>query len=437
MVSVCFYFQVHQPYRIRRDFSYFSIGSHEPFEDDEQNAAIMRKVAKNCYLPTNQLMLDLIERHQGKFRISYAITGTALEQFEEYAPEVLESFQQLAKTGQVEFIAETYYHSLAFLFSEKDFIQQVQKHQTKIHSLFGVNPRSFRNTELIYNNNLAQITEELGFSTILTEGADRILDWRSPNFLYQPKGCQSLKLLLKNYRLSDDIAFRFSDQNWNHWPLHAETYAQWLHQIAGSGDLINLFMDYETFGEHQWDGSGIFHFLEYLPTAILRHPDFSFATPQELSSRHRPVASLDIPQLVSWADTERDTSAWLGNSLQDAAAERVFGLEQKVMATKDEALIHAWRKLQTSDHFYYMCTKYFQDGDVHKYFNPYDSPYEAFICYCNAINQLEWTIEQREVKRLDQVAKRVHESLYAGDGFPSLPLNARVPGRRQAGETSL
>lgn len=389
MVSVCFYFQVHQPFRLRKDFTFFSIGTNQPYEDDDKNAEICRKVAEKCYLPTNRLLSELIDRFEGRFKVSFSVSGTALDQFALYAPEVLQSFQQLAKTGCVEFLNETYYHSLAFLYSEKEFKAQVLKHRKAIHDLFGQKARVFRNTELITNNQLGHAAERMGFTGLIAEGADRILDWRSPNFVYSLEGCQKLKLLVKNYRLSDDIAFRFSDRNWSQWPLRSEVYSSWLHATAGNGDYIGLFMDYETFGEHQWSSTGIFDFLRHLPADVLKHPDFQFATPSEVVKTHPVRGHLDMPHFVSWADMERDLTAWLGNPLQDSSAHLVYQLEQNVIATGNENLIHAWRKLQTSDHFYYMCVKWFNDGDVHKYFSPYDSPYDAYIAYSNALHQIK------------------------------------------------
>jgi len=406
MNAVCFYFQVHQPFRLSKNFDFFSIGSSDHYEDDATNAQIARKVADRCYLPTNQLILELIEKHQGKFRVSYSISGTALDQFELYTPEVIESFKKLSATGCVEFLSETYYHSLASLFSEKEFKVQVQLHQQKIKSLFGQESKTFRNTELIYNNYIANMAQELGFKTILAEGADRILGWKSPNFVYHPPQNPNMSLLLKNYRLSDDIAFRFSDRQWKEWPLTAEKFSGWVHQVAGQGDVVNLFMDYETFGEHQWKETGIFEFLRHLPEKILSHPDFAFLTPSEVTQSFKPVAELDIPDLVSWADIERDVSAWLGNPLQDSAAKYIFGLEEKVLATQDEKLIHAWRKLQTSDHFYYMCIKWYNDGDVHKYFNPYESPYDAFIHYQNAVHQVRWYAEELANQQAQQLSQK-------------------------------
>ncbi len=396
MVSVCFYFQVHQPFRLRQDYSFFDIGNNHFYEDDKANGDICRKVAQKCYIPTNRTILELVRKLDGRFRVSYAITGTALEQFEKYSPEVLDSFRELGDTGCVEFINETYYHSLSFLFSRKEFKKQVQKHQQRIKALFGQTPKTFRNTELIYNNDLAKFIEEMGYTAILAEGADQVLGWRTANFVYQPVNCYKLNLLLKNYKLSDDIAFRFSNRGWTEWPLSAETYASWIHQVCGSGEVINLFMDYETFGEHQWEDTGIFNFLAALPEKVLAHPDVQFLTPGEVCRHYTPVAKIDVPVFTSWADIERDLTAWTGNPIQDSALAQAYAMEHDVMATKDEDLIAVWRKLLTSDHFYYMCTKWFSDGDVHKYFNPYKSPYDAYVIYMNVLNDLKETIKRRK-----------------------------------------
>jgi alpha-amylase len=296
---------------------------------------------------------------------------------------------ELSKTGCVEFIAETYYHSLSFLYSKEEFQRQVVKHAFKIRQYFGQTPKIFRNTELIFNNELASYIEELGYKGIICEGVDRLLGFRSPNYLYTPEGCTKIKALLKNYRLSDDIAFRFSDRNWKEWPLTTEKFAHWAHAVAGSGEVINLFMDYETFGEHQWESTGIFDFLNHLPEAIFRHPDFSFKTPSEVVDTYPARGEYNAPHYISWADTERDLSAWLSNSMQNEAMRKIFSLESKVRELDDDEITHTWSKLQTSDHFYYMCTKYWSDGDVHKYFSPYDSPYDAYIYYINVFNDFE------------------------------------------------
>ncbi len=385
MASVVFYFQVHQPFRLRR---YSIFDSSDSYFDDSNNEQILQKVANKCYLPANRLMLDLIRRHEGRFRISYSVTGTIIEQFRLWAPEVLETFCQLAETGCVEFIAETYYHSLSFLYSQAEFTRQTEIHCDLMEELFGQRPRVFRNTELTYNNEVAKVVEDMGFDAILTEGADHVLGYRSPAFIYTPPNCAKLKMLLKNYRLADDIAFRFGNRAWKEWPLTTEKFADWVDQINGNGYVCNLFMDYETFGEHQWEDTGIFKFMDSLPGAVMSGGKNDFLTVSEAVNKYESVGEVDIPHMISWADTERDLSAWLGNSMQSNALHDVYALGEEVLASNDIDLIHQWRKLQTSDHFYYMCTKYFADGDVHKYFNPYESPYDAYINYMNILDSI-------------------------------------------------
>jgi len=385
MASVCFYFEVHQPFRLRR---YSVFDSDTNYFDEYKNAEICRKVAQKSYLPTNRLMLDLIRRYGKAFSISYSITGVALEQFQRWAPEVVDSFRALVDTGQVELLAETYYHSLAFLYSRDEFREQVQAHTAKIGETFGLRPRVFRNTELIYNNDLAHFVQGLGYIGICAEGADHILGYRSPNYVYRPIGAERIGLLLKNYRLSDDIAFRFSDRHWAEWPLKAEKFAQWIDQVNGNGFVVNLFMDYETFGEHQWADSGIFDFMYHLPEHVLKCPDNNFMTLSRAVQTYTPAGELDVPHMVSWADMERDLSAWLGNAMQSNALHELYRLEEAVKASGDLQLLHDWRRLQTSDHFYYMCTKWFADGDVHKYFNPYESPYDSYINFMNCLDNV-------------------------------------------------
>jgi alpha-amylase len=386
MPSVCFYFQVHQPLRLRH---YTVFDRNDQYFDDYKNGSICRKVANKCYLPTNRLLLEMIRRFKGRFRIAYSITGLLLEQLERYGPEVISTFDALAETGCVEFLAETYYHSLSFLYSRNEFVEQINKHIDAINYFFRQRPRIFRNTELIYNNSLAALIESMGcFDAIITEGADHILGYRSPNFVYQPTGCNSLKLLLKNYQLSDDIAFRFSNRDWTQWPLTADKFAGWISNINGNGNVVNLFMDYETFGEHQWEDTGIFDFMRHLPDEILKHPDNNFKTPSEVVKSYGSSDTIDVPHIISWADTERDLSAWLGNAMQSSAIHELYRMERKIKNTNDEKIIGDWRKLQASDHFYYMCTKYFSDGDVHKYFNPYDSPYDSYINFMNVLDHL-------------------------------------------------
>ncbi len=385
MASVVFYFQVHQPFRLRR---YSAFDSSTAYFDDSSNEQILRKVANKCYLPANRLMLELIRRNEGQFGISFSLTGTAIEQFQRWTPEVMESFVALSETGCVEFITETYFHSLAFLYSREEFVTQTQMHCQVMEDLFGRRPKVFRNTELTYNNDVAQAVEEMGFDAILTEGADYILGYRSPNFIYKPPNCRRLKMLLKNYRLSDDMAFRVSNRDWPEWPLTTEKFSRWVDQINGNGYVCNLFMDYETFGEHQWADTGIFDFMRSLPDAVMAGGRNDFLTVSQAIERYPPAGEVDVPYMISWADTERDLSAWLGNSMQANALHDIYALRQWVLDSGDENLIHEWRKLQTSDHFYYMCTKYFADGDVHKYFNPYESPYDAYINYMNILDSI-------------------------------------------------
>ncbi len=403
MPSVCFYFQVHQPYRIK-NYRVFDIGKDSEYfndnsEKDLNNEKILKKVAQKSYLPANAVLLELLKKHP-EFKVSFSLSGVFLEQIEKSSPETLESFQKLVETGRVEILSETYYHSLSFLYSPKEFREQVSLHKRKIKKLFGVVPRVFRNTELIYNNALAKEIEDMGFSGIISEGADHVLGWRSPNFLYRPKNTSKLKLLLKNYRLSDDIAFRFSCKDWEGYPLTAPQFAEWVSAVNGNGNVVNLFMDYETFGEHQWEDTGIFEFLRHLPGEILKNPDNGFVTPSEAIEHYDEVAELDVPHFISWADVERDLSAWLSNDLQHNAIEKLYAMESDILKTRDKKLINDWRKLQTSDHFYYMCTKWFADGDVHKYFNPYESPYDAFISFMNVINDLHLRVASRNNKTL-------------------------------------
>jgi alpha-amylase len=387
MPSVCFYFQVHQPMRLRH---YTVFDTDDRYFDESKNAAICKKVANKCYLPANRTLLKLIQQHKGRFRIAYSLTGVLLEQLQRYCPEVMSTFHALAQTGCVEFLGETYYHSLSFLYSRQEFIEQVRKHSETIQDLFGQTPKVFRNTELIYNNDLALLIEAMGcFDAIMTEGADHILGYRSSNFVYRPRGCRRLKLLLKNYSMSDDIAFRFSNRQWAEWPLTAEKFATWVNAINGCGQVVNLFMDYETLGEHQWEDTGIFDFMRYLPDEILKHPDNNFKTPSEVVAAYEPLDVVDVPHVISWADTERDLSAWLGNPMQSNAIHELYRLEKKIKRANDPRILSDWRKLQVSDHFYYMCTKYFADGDVHKYFNPYDSPYDSYINFMNVLDHLQ------------------------------------------------
>ena len=406
MTSICFYFQVHQPFRVR-DYSFFDIGNSHFYEDDKKNEEILNKVADKCYLKANKKMMELIHRQDGKFKISYSISGTAIEQFEKYRPDVLQSFIDLSNTGCVEFLSETYSHSLSFIYSKPEFKRQVEKHSKIIKKYFNQTPKVFRNTELIYNNELASFIEGMGYKGIVCEGVDRLLNGRTPNFIYQPTGAPTIKLLLKNYLLSDDIAFRFSDTGWKEFPLTADKFKHWVHAIAGNGETINLFMDYETFGEHQWESTGIFNFLDLLPAEILKHPDFDFKTPSEVIASYPARDTYDAHDFISWADTERDLSAWSSNSMQQESLKRIYSIEKDVLVCGDPDLLNVWEKLQTSDHFYYMCTKFWNDGDVHKYFSPFDSPYDAYMYFMNIFSDLECTVkEQRKNLKKLKLADR-------------------------------
>lgn len=407
MPSICLYFQVHQPLRIKK-YKIFDVGlDHQYFNDDSEadlnNKKILTKVSGKSYLPANTLMLKLLNNYN-EFKISFSLSGVFLEQLEEFEPEVLNSFRKLVDTGKVEILSETYHHSLAFFYSRKEFEEQVDLHAKKVKKLFKVKPKVFRNTELAYTNDLARWAEEKGYRGILAEGWDSFLGWRSPNFLYKPVGTKKIKLLLKNYKLSDDMAFRFSEKTWSEWPLTAEKFADWVTSINGNGHVVNLFMDYETFGEHQWKEHGIFDFLESFPAEILKRNDNDFVTPSEAVARYPAMDVVDVPYVVTWADTERDLSAWIGNSIQRSAIETIYSLEKRIRNLGEDNITDDWRKLQTSDHFYYMCTKWFSDGDVHKYFNPYESPYDAFITYMNAVKDLEVRI--KKAKKINRRNKK-------------------------------
>jgi len=387
--SICLYFQVHQPTRLRL-YRFFDIGKDSHYYDDFANRTILRRVAQKCYLPMNQQMLELINKNKGKFKICYSISGSALEQFQRFCPEVIASFKALADTGKVEFLAETYYHSLASLANESEFRAQVEKHAAKIEELFGVKPTAFRNTELIYSNGIGEMVYDMGYKTMLTEGARHIMGWRSPNYVYTGETQPKLKLLLRNYTLSDDIAFRFSQNK-----VTAEQYVGWLKDNAKEGDIVNLFMDYETFGEHQGAESGIFDFMRELPAAVIKDGTFSFVTPSEATKKYKAVSDIAVDDPISWADEERDLTAWLGNELQNEAFKKVYAMTEKLSIVNDPELWEDFGHLQESDHFYYMCTKFFSDGEVHKYFNPYDTPYEAFINYMNVISDFQIRLDEK------------------------------------------
>ena len=393
MRSICLYFQVHQPYRLRT-YRFFNIGQDHHYYDDYQNRHIIRRVSEKSYLPANNLMLELIREFGTAFKVSYSISGTALEQLQTHVPEVIKSFRRLADTGQVEFIAETYAHSLASLGNKEEFIRQVDLHAARVEELFGKKQTTFRNTELIYSDGIGEMVAGMGFHTMLTEGAKHILGWKSPNYMYCNKINPKLKVLLRNFRLSDDLTFRFSNQDWSEWPLTTEKFVKWLNKIEKKEEVVNLFLDYETIGEHQWKETGIFDFFRHLPSTVFSKSDFSFSTPEELYRDLQPVAAISVPQPISWADEERDLTAWLGNELQDEAFAKLYSCESRIRNCSNPDLLRDWIYLQTSNHFYYMCTKWFSDGTIHKYFNPYPSPYEAFINYMNVLSDFMIRVDE-------------------------------------------
>lgn len=398
--AIVLYLHVHQPYRVR-NYTIFDAGvNHDYFGSPngtrENNEDVLRKVAEKSYLPTNATLLRILNTHPD-FKLSLSITGTILEQLETYMPEVLRSFQEVVATGRVEIVGETYHHSLAFFYSRAEFEAQVQMHQDIVQRLFGVTPTAFRNTELSYNNELAYWADKAGYKAIISEGWDPVLGWRSPNYVYRPVYTNNIRLLTKNYKLSDDIAFRFGNRAWEEFPLTTEKFMNW---TSSSWDqpLINLFMDYETFGEHQWADTGIFGFLEHLPNEWLKVPEHTFMTISEAADAFDPVDQIDCPNTITWADTERDLTAWLGNPMQQGSIQSLYNLQDAIIGTADLSLIEDWRKLQTSDHFYYMCTKWWSDGDVHAYFSPYESPYVAYMNFINAFHDLRSRLAEKGIE---------------------------------------
>lgn len=393
--AISLYLHVHQPYRVR-PYSVFAIGDqHDYFDvyDDSKlnNEKMFHKVTEKSYMPMTQLLQTLLDRHPD-FRLSLSITGDFIDQAQQYAPEVLDAFKRLVATGRVEIVGETYYHSLAFFYSRDEFEKQVRLHKDKIYDVFGVTPTAFRNTELAYNDELAKWADDAGYKVILAEGWDKVLDWRSPNYVYRPISTQNISLLLKNYHLSDDVAFRFGNRAWTEWPLTPEKYIDWVLSDMGEAPLVNLFMDFETFGEHQWDDTGIFTFFERFVGDWLSNENNQFHTVTSAAQSIEPAGELSMIDTVTWADSERDMSAWTGNMMQQEALKYLYALESDVIRSRDDDLIRDWRYLQSSDHFYYMATKWLTDGDVHMYFSPYNSPYDAFLYYMNTIRDVRWRI---------------------------------------------
>ena len=419
MSSVVFYFQVHQPYRLNR-YSYFDIGWNHDYFDESLDREVVQKVSEKCYIPTNRTLLRMIQRFNGAFKIAFSLTGISIEQMEKYAPHALDSFVELANTGCVEFLGETYYHSLASLYDRDEFMEQVESHKRLMQNLFHQTPTVFRNTELIYNNEIGRLLGDLGYKAIIAEGVDDVLGWRTPNHVFTVPG-RDTRLLLKNYSLSDDIAFRFSNTAWAQYPLTPDKFAACIHRLNGQADVLNLFMDYETFGEHQWAETGIFDFLEALPSAVMSG-GWDFCTPSEAVQRYQPVSDIDFYRLTSWADLERDVSAWRGNRIQSAALGRIYSYSRGLLNAGNKEALHIWRKLQTSDHFYYMCTKMFEDGDVHAYFSPFESPYDAFIYFMNILRDFEITYLDKRLMALPPTMVVREVSMGANPGTVENPF---------------
>jgi alpha-amylase len=438
MKSICLYFQVHQPFRLRT-FRFFDIGHQHDYYDEYSNRYMIRQLAEKCYLPTNEILLDLIKKHGNDFRITFSISGMALEQFKMYTPDVLESFKKLAKTGNVEFLTETYVHGLASLKSKREFVRQVKLHEKAIQELFGVKPKAFRNTELIYNDEIGNYAYELGYNTVLTEGPKHILGWKSPNLLYCSATNPKVKLLMKNFQLSDDIAFRFSVKEWSEWPLTTEKYTDWLNNLDSKAEVINLFLDYETFGQNQSKKSGIFDFLKALPQTIFNQSDFTFKTPSQLSAILQPASPLHIPFSISWADEERDITAWLGNEMQNEAVNKLYDLEPWTAKCTDPEILSDWNILQTSDHFYYMSTKWFSEGLVKTRINPFNSPYDAFINYMNILVDFEIRVkkacEKAEAHELIAATKAVVKARKATSSAKASVKTSEAPKKKAIPKT--
>ena len=411
MTKVCWYFQVHQPIRLR-NYRIFDIGHNQDYFNESLNRDIFRKVSYNCYLPMNQLLLKLLSKHK-ELKITFSISGVAIEQMEKYFPEVLDSFKELVKTNQVELLAETYYHSLSSLYSKEEFYEQISQHKKIIKHHFGIEPKIFRNTELIYNDEISNMISELGFKGMLLEGWGPALNFESPNYVYS-NAANSLKLLAKNYTLSDDIAFRFSNTSWDEWPLTSDKFANWVHKSLNYGDVVNLFMDYETFGEHHLNSTGIFEFMEHLPQILLEQKKISFTTPSEIIKEVPSKKNISINEPISWADSNRDLKAWIGNIMQEEALKEVYALERDVKKYGTLKELQDWKKLTTSDHFYYMGTHLFEEEKIiHSYFSCYESPYEAYIFLKNVLKDLKENItirkQQQELLDNQQITRSQNE----------------------------
>ena len=422
MPALCLCYEVHEPYRLRR-YTVFDMGQNSIYEDDDKNCDILLYTARACYLPMNDLLLRLFRRYGKDFKVCFSISGTALDQFEQYAPEVLESFQALAETGCVEFACETAPHSFSFLYSRPEFVRQVEAHARRIKRLFGKKPVTYRNAELVYNNDMGVALGELGYKAVLAEGADHVLGWRSANYLYSPVGAPDVRLFLRNVSLSSDLGRRFSNQSWDQWPLTAEKFASWIHSL-GEAEVINIFNDYHVFGLRNTRESGIFAFMEALPDRILANKDFRFTTPAEAVKKLPAVGEIDVPDFMSWDDEGRDLNAWLGNDMQKDAIHTLYGLTQRVHELGSPDITRDFERLQSTDHFHYMSTKWFTDFAPDRP-NPFPSPYDAYITYMNVLADLQMRVATAEAE----------EALEAGAAkAPASRTTEKKPAARKAAE---
>ena len=406
MKSICFYFQIHQPFRLKT-YRFLDIGNDHYYYDDFANDEIITRIAQRSYLPACETLKEMFATYGKKFKVAFSISGIALEQIELYVPELIDALKELVQTGNVEFLTETYAHSLSSLADPEEFRLQVKEHSDKIYQLFGQRPKVLRNTELIYSDDISQLVYSMGYKGMITEGAKHILGWKSPNYVYSSAAAPKLKLLLKNSKLSDDISFRFNNTEWPEYPLTADKYINWIADLPEEEQIINLFMNFETLGELQPRESGIFEFMKALPRFAFE-TNIGFITPSEAIAKMKSVSELAVPFPMSWADEARDTSAWLGNDLQNEAFNKLYSIAERVRLCSDRRLKQDWMYLQASDHFYYMCTKHLDDGAVHSHYSPYESPFTAFTNYMNVLadfivrveEQYPLTIENEELNAL-------------------------------------
>ncbi|MBF0575229.1 glycoside hydrolase family 57 protein [Dysgonomonas sp. GY617] len=405
--TLCFYFQIHLPFQLRR-YRFFDIGNSHQYYDEFNIRNYLNKIVEQCYLPMNKVLLDIIKEHGSKFKVAFSITGETIEQLEQYAPQVLDSFKELAATGSVEFICETYAHSLAFLKDEKELERQLKKQAATIKKYFNQEPVTARLTGLMYSDQIGERVANLGFKAIVTEGAKHVLGWKSPNYVYSNVNNPDLNVLLRNFHLSDDIAYRFSDRSWSEWPVTSEKFVNWLDVVNENEEVVNLFMDYITFGNRHSRATGIFEFMRYLPKEVFSHDKFEFLTPSEVIKKHKPVGPVHVPYPISWSEEERDLSIWLGNDLQNDAFTSLCDLGEKVRFVDDASLTQDWERLQDSDHYYYMCTKWMSDAASRRFKSVYSSPYDAYINYMNVLSDLISRVNEAVAEKVDLLMKDSH-----------------------------